>query len=58
MKRIFTFILEQDLDEIPSYCSDCGKVHGTEACVYDDDEDGVEAALAAQPQKETGDAEI
>jgi hypothetical protein len=28
------FILEQELDEIPSYCSECGKVHGPEACQY------------------------
>lgn len=31
------FILEQELDEIPSYCRNCGKVHGPEACQYDDD---------------------
>lgn len=32
------FILEQELDEIPSYCSECGKVHGPEACQYEEEE--------------------
>jgi hypothetical protein len=32
------FILEQELDEIPSYCSSCGRVHGTEDCgLHNDD---------------------
>ena len=30
------FILEQELDEQPSYCHECGAVHGPEACQYDD----------------------
>lgn len=39
-KPLDEFILEQELDEIPSYCGECGKVHGPEACQYDDFEAG------------------
>ena len=38
-EEIPDFILEQELDEIPSYCEECGKVHGPEACIYDDYDD-------------------
>ena len=28
------FVLEQELDELTSWCSQCHKVHGPEACNY------------------------
>ena len=39
MSEVPEFILEQELDEIPSYCSECGKLHGPEACQYDEDDE-------------------
>ena len=30
------WILEDELDAIPSYCDECGQVHGMEACQYED----------------------
>jgi len=34
-----SFILEQELDVIPTYCWSCGRVHGTEDCgLHNDDE--------------------
>lgn len=32
--KIPNFVLEQELDEIQSMCSSCGKMHGPEACYY------------------------
>lgn len=54
MANDFTdFILEDELDAIPSLCPECGQVHGMEACQYGDDEEqffslGEERALSAE----------